>query len=135
MNPRSLLPLLAAAALVSCQGTSSQPEIQHSTGSSTTAQVPAIRDKAPGAWYEGGNLHQATLEEWRLASYENRLATCADFCVSLAAQQGVRYPSMHAVRRDAEALVERIDQAGSSGFTRRKPVAEIAASRWKRVDG
>ena len=30
-------------------------------------------------WYEGGNLHMATLREWKNASQKNQLATCADF--------------------------------------------------------
>jgi hypothetical protein len=30
-------------------------------------------------WYKGGTLHDATLKEWRQATYENQLATCADF--------------------------------------------------------
>ena len=29
-------------------------------------------------WYENGNLHTATLEEWKKASPQNKLATCAD---------------------------------------------------------
>lgn len=29
-------------------------------------------------WYEGGNLFTATLREWRKASQQNKLATCAD---------------------------------------------------------
>jgi hypothetical protein len=30
-------------------------------------------------WYVGGTLQSATVEEWHKATYENRLATCADF--------------------------------------------------------
>ncbi len=30
-------------------------------------------------WYEGGNLHNVTVKQWRLASNQNKLATCADF--------------------------------------------------------
>jgi hypothetical protein len=30
-------------------------------------------------WYEGGTLHSATIAEWRDASPENRIATCAEF--------------------------------------------------------
>ena len=33
-------------------------------------------------WYEGGNLHHATVKQWRLASNQNKLATCADFIAS-----------------------------------------------------
>ncbi len=34
-------------------------------------------------WYEGGNLHQATVKTWRQSSYSNRLATSADWFVSI----------------------------------------------------
>lgn len=30
-------------------------------------------------WYEGGDLHKATVGMWRKASYENRLATSGDW--------------------------------------------------------
>ena len=34
-------------------------------------------------WYEGGSLHRATIAEWRDASPENRIATCAEFLAAL----------------------------------------------------
>jgi len=34
-------------------------------------------------WYEGGTLHQATVKIWRQSSYSNRLATAADWFVSI----------------------------------------------------
>jgi hypothetical protein len=30
-------------------------------------------------WYEGGTLHKANAFEWQNASYDNKMATCADF--------------------------------------------------------
>lgn len=36
-----------------------------------------------GEWYEGGNLHQATVKEWLKADYSNRLATSADWFISI----------------------------------------------------
>ncbi|MFH1754156.1 MAG: hypothetical protein ABIA59_00490 [Candidatus Latescibacterota bacterium] len=30
-------------------------------------------------WYEGGTLHKRPALEWQKASYNNKLATCADF--------------------------------------------------------
>ena len=38
-------------------------------------------------WYEGGDLHSATVAEWKQASGRNRLATCADFAAILLAQK------------------------------------------------
>ncbi len=34
-------------------------------------------------WYVGGNLHKATVQEWRQATYKNRLATSCDWFVSI----------------------------------------------------
>ena len=34
-------------------------------------------------WYEGGNLHGATVKTWKQSSYRNRLATAADWFVSI----------------------------------------------------
>ncbi len=34
-------------------------------------------------WYEGGTLHKATVQEWQQATYKNRLATSADWFVSI----------------------------------------------------
>jgi len=34
-------------------------------------------------WYEGGDLHRATVGQWRQASYRNRLATSADWFVNI----------------------------------------------------
>jgi hypothetical protein len=36
-----------------------------------------------GEWYQGGTLHNATVQEWQQATYENRLATSADWFVSI----------------------------------------------------
>jgi hypothetical protein len=36
-----------------------------------------------GKWYEGGTLHSAKISKWNQSSYENRLATSADWFVSI----------------------------------------------------
>jgi hypothetical protein len=33
-------------------------------------------------WYEGGTLHQSKIKDWKKATAENKLATCADFIAS-----------------------------------------------------
>jgi len=40
-------------------------------------------DSNSGNWYEGGTLHQSTVKEWNQAIYNNRLATSADWFVSI----------------------------------------------------
>lgn len=34
-------------------------------------------------WYVGGNLHQAKISEWKVATERNKLATCADFVANI----------------------------------------------------
>jgi len=36
-----------------------------------------------GKWYEGGTLHSAIISKWNESLYENRLATSADWFVSI----------------------------------------------------
>ena len=32
-----------------------------------------------GSWYEGGTLHKSSVSRWKAATYENKLATAADW--------------------------------------------------------
>lgn len=34
-------------------------------------------------WYLGGNLHQSKIREWKSATDENKMATCADFIIKM----------------------------------------------------
>ena len=47
-----------------------------------TSPNTAVQEKK---WYEGGTLHKATALEWQNASYDNKMATCADFFSALYA--------------------------------------------------
>ncbi len=33
-------------------------------------------------WYQGGTLHRSKITDWKLASKQNKLATCGDFCAN-----------------------------------------------------
>ncbi len=37
---------------------------------------------AAGQWYQGGNLHKSTPNEWKSASFSNKLATSADWALT-----------------------------------------------------
>src|SRR5262245_27309408 len=39
----------------------------------------AQKSKHDKAWYTGGTLHKSKVIEWKRATKENKLATCADF--------------------------------------------------------
>lgn len=34
-------------------------------------------------WYLGGNLHRSKIREWKSATDENKMATCADFIMKM----------------------------------------------------
>ena len=60
----------------------------NTTHAPQTQENPAnsrIKDNSNGTveWYEGGTLHNATVAQWKKATEQNKLATCADWLVAL----------------------------------------------------
>lgn len=81
-------------------------------------------------WYQGGRLHNATMKEWRQATYANKLATAADFTVVRLRSKGVRDLDIDidgVVRPAAEDLVRGLDAANPDGLADHKPVSEVTA--------
>ena len=68
-----------------------------------------------GKWYEGGTLHNAGALEWQQASYENKLATCADFVSAMWQKKSLKpsiqnqIKSMDDIRVLAQELVTQMD--------------------------
>lgn len=64
-------------------------------------------------WYVGGTLHEAKLRDWKRATYENKLNTCADCIVSwmMSGHMQVDIYEMSDLKRYAAALVSKIDEA------------------------
>ncbi|HEX8562703.1 MAG TPA: hypothetical protein VF676_06965 [Flavobacterium sp.] len=52
---------------------------------SKTTQIVQIdnSEEAVLKWNEGGTLHRATIADWKIATEENKLATCADMVVAM----------------------------------------------------
>jgi hypothetical protein len=46
--------------------------------------------EAHSRWWEGGNLHDKTIEEWLAASEQNRLATAVDVLFALKDELGAQ---------------------------------------------
>lgn len=72
-------------------------------------------------WYEGGTLHDASLQEWKQATPENKLATIADM-VSATYNQGsfvllihntISSGRMPAIKKIAQTLVGQMDQVAN----------------------
>ena len=64
-------------------------------------------------WYEGGNLHEATISEWKKATPENKLATCGDFIAALFQHEQLNLPitTVESIKPYAQELVSFIDLA------------------------
>ena len=63
-------------------------------------------------WYSGGTLHDKTIVEWRTASYDNRLATCADFVMTLGKYQSLP-PDLKKRAVDFEACISKSVEDGN----------------------
>ena len=84
----------------------------------TPASTPsALSQPNNNQWYEGGTLHSANALEWQAATYENKLATCADVIASLWSKKLLSneiansITSMDSMRPLAEELVRELDDA------------------------
>ena len=64
-------------------------------------------------WYQGGTLHSANIGEWKQASYDNKLATCADFIANLWMHNKLKINVAHmdTLKIYAKELVTCIDKA------------------------
>ena len=79
-------------------------------------------------WYEGGTLHGAKISEWRNASYENRLATCSDFVMTMRGNGVVPADlPVDEYKPYAVDLERGISIVASGGNVDSQSVAEIAA--------
>ena len=67
-------------------------------------------------WYEGGTLHEATIAQWKRASYQNKLATCGDWLSALymRGNLNVSISGMDDLKRCAVAVVDYIDKASAN---------------------
>lgn len=82
-------------------------------------------------WFHGGNLHNATIAEWKAASYQDKLATAADFLSATQWKGHLNSPNdFNKLKRKAQMLVYAIDKtvAGTGMWVDTLKVAEIAAA-------
>jgi len=70
-------------------------------------------------WYEGGTLHNANSREWNNATYENKLATAADWVAKI-----VNVRSMADLKSKAIEVVSCVSETVKG--TGNQKVAEIA---------
>ncbi len=89
----------------------------------------ALREK-PKKWYQGGTLHRSNLGEWAQATFQNRLATSADFVVSMMKSEGKSPTDLTDLRHWAEALQICISENAKAKELHGLSVAEISAACW-----
>ena len=79
-------------------------------------------------WYIGGDLHKKTIAEWKEASHENKLATCADFIAAVQDKLNISVSTMDLLKLYSELLVINIDLSidGLDAIDH-NPVSDIAA--------
>jgi hypothetical protein len=81
-------------------------------------------------WYAGGTLHKANVAEWSGATPENKLATAADWTVSIIGTRKTQSMGMDQVRVLASSLVECVDVStkGVEQDVATTSVTELAAA-------
>jgi len=79
-------------------------------------------------WYQGGTLHDKRVNDWKRATYQNRLATSADFTAFIFGEDKVgRLGSVNALRPYAVEMMTCVDE-GTKGDIPNILVAEVATS-------
>ncbi|GBC59180.1 hypothetical protein DENIS_0116 [Desulfonema ishimotonii] len=81
------------------------------------------------SWYKGGTLHQSTVDEWNNASYENKLATAADWANSVPRiETKVKVNgNMDTLKPFAKELLECVDNAATDKDFGSMRVSELAS--------
>lgn len=82
-------------------------------------------------WYSGGKLHDASIDEWKISTVENKLATCADFVAGTSENSGVQI-SEDDLKTLSLELMNCIDNVCNNSLSEKKnsvnqSVVEIAA--------
>ena len=80
-------------------------------------------------WFQGGNLHNATVAQWKGATYQNKLATAADWLASTKWEGYLKSSDdFDNIKVKAQMLVNAVDGAVAAKQTDSLQVAEIAAA-------
>jgi Domain of unknown function (DUF4190) len=81
-------------------------------------------------WYEGGTLHRATVKEWREATYTDRLATAADWALTMLEKSGNKPASTDALKPFAVDLEACVTTTATGGNAEGQRASEVAAMCW-----
>jgi len=118
MRLTSLITLTSIITLIGC-GSSGGGEEKSRTSNSSP---PSKR------WYEAGTLHNATVLQWKDATYQNQLATAADWLTATKWRGYLNSPAdLSKMKVKAQMLVDAVDEAVAVENTETLHVNEIAA--------
>ena len=80
-------------------------------------------------WFQGGNLHSATVAQWKKASYQNKLATASDWLTATKWKGHLNSPGdFDRLKLKAQLLVECVDETVVGLELGEMRVAEIAVA-------
>jgi len=83
---------------------------------------------AGSKWYSGGTLHKATVWRWKNATYTNKLATAADWCMNIPSIKKSRNRNIENLRPYAIQLMRCVDEACAGQGYEKMRVSKVAAS-------
>ena len=80
-------------------------------------------------WLQGGNLHNATISEWKSATYQNKLATAADWLAGTIWEGYLTSPDdFNKLKVKAQMLVNAVDGVVTVKKTDYLKVNELATA-------
>ena len=80
-------------------------------------------------WLQGGNLHNATISEWKSATYQNKLATAADWLATTKWKGHLNSPNdFDKIKVKAQMLVKAVDEVVTGKQIDFMKVTEISAA-------
>jgi hypothetical protein len=108
---------------------STNTEIKSEVKKVITPEIEQVEAEVEKEWYEDGTLHKATVEDWINATTENKLATTADWLISVPKireklEDGSR--SVDSIKPFAESIVSCVDTA-TKGMPKNGKIVEAGA--------
>ena len=111
-----ILNLIIILLLLSCSGKSTSDSTSDSSSDSYIE------------WTKNGTLHTKTIIDWKAATDENKLATCADFVANIKIAEKQKYTSITDMKYDAISLKTCIDEAVKGNeYADNMKISEVAA--------
>ena len=103
--------------------------VEESNYSSVGSRSFSSKRSSATQWFQGGDLHRATIAEWRKASYQNKLATASDWLAGTIWKGHLKTPEDFVrLKLKSQMLVNAVDRTIAGLEIDYMKVAEIATS-------